>query len=120
MFNDMNPPATVQRQHLELCSNISLRSVLVFETNSCSPAASSPNRPRPGSLSLPRAAHSYVSSTVTHPLCSEHGITLLELWEDVSWRMEAAVIAGATLVSARPDSLTCPHQSAQRPLGSMF
>lgn len=84
MFNDMNPPATVQRQHPELCSNVSLRRVLVFETNSCSPAAGAPSRPRPGSLQPPRAAHSYGPSTATHSLCSEHGVTLLELGEDVS------------------------------------
>lgn len=56
MFNDMNPPATVQRQHLELCSNVSLRKVLVFETNSGSPAAGTPNRPRPGSLQPPQGS----------------------------------------------------------------
>lgn len=90
LFNDVNPPATVQRQPLtcvpiSACRRLAVPNVLVFETNSRSPAANMTNRPCPGSLQPPQSSPTPTApAAVTHSLCSEHGVALLELGEDVS------------------------------------
>lgn len=60
----------------------------------------------------------------THSLGSEHGIALLELWEDVSWRKKAALTAGRQVLEATGSpvpQLPCPldHGRGSAPRVSM-
>lgn len=54
--------------------------VLISKTNS-SPAPESQTLPLPKSTQGLDSQHPQ-----TYSLCSKHGVALLELWEDVSWR----------------------------------
>lgn len=70
----------------------------------------------------PRLRQSSPTATTpraTHSLRCKHGVTLLELWEDVSWRREAAVTARATSVckaaTASPAPAHRPETKEPRP-----
>lgn len=40
--------------------------------------------------------------TRAHPLCSEHGVALLELWEDMTCRRNAALLGEVSSGTGRP------------------